>query len=103
MAQDQDSRPLGEGTPDHEPAALLRETAPGPGDHGAPLAEAPVSVGGNLKHYEIIRKLGQGGMGAVFLARDTKLGRLCAVKVLLERRGRGTRAERFLAEAKATA
>src|SRR5262245_55545863 len=61
----------------------------------------PIGVGSTLNHYEIIRKLGQGGMGAVFLARDTKLGRLVAVKVLLEHSGQ--RAGRFLIEARATA
>ena len=39
---------------------------------------SPLQAGGSLKHYEIIRKLGEGGMGTVFLARDTKLGRLVA-------------------------
>ncbi|XXR59394.1 protein kinase [Sorangium sp. So ce385] len=61
----------------------------------------PVGVGGTLKHYEIIRTLGRGGMGVVFLARDTKLGRLVAIKVLLEYTG--DTVERFLAEARATA
>ncbi|CAN96155.1 Protein kinase [Sorangium cellulosum So ce56] len=58
-------------------------------------------IGSTVKHYEIIRKLGQGGMGAVFLARDTRLGRRVAIKMLLEHGGRG--AERFLVEARATA
>ncbi|WP_437540595.1 protein kinase [Sorangium sp. So ce367] len=58
-------------------------------------------VGGTIKHYEIIRKLGRGGMGIVYLARDTKLGRLVAIKLLLEFSGQGN--ERFLDEARATA
>src|SRR5436190_4182472 len=74
-------------------------------DHDSPLdtqpEPAPLQVGGSLKHYEILRKLGQGGMGAVYLARDTKLGRLVAIKVLLNPTGQS--AARFLAEARATA
>src|SRR5690349_113900 len=33
--------------------------------------------------YEVVRTLGEGGMGVVYLARHTLLGRLAAIKVLL--------------------
>ena len=39
-------------------------------------------VGRTILHYRIIKKLGQGGMGEVFLAEDTNLKRQVAVKVL---------------------
>ena len=39
-------------------------------------------IGNKLNHYEIAGRLGQGGMGEVYVARDTKLNRSVALKVL---------------------
>lgn len=56
------------------------------------------------ERYELMRLLGQGGMGAVWLARDKPLDRLVAIKVLLDPgRGRSEALARFSREAKAMA
>ncbi len=39
-------------------------------------------IGKSILHYEIKSSIGKGGMGEVFCARDTKLGRDVAIKVL---------------------
>ncbi|MGH9386109.1 MAG: protein kinase domain-containing protein [Vicinamibacterales bacterium] len=44
----------------------------------------PLSIGTRLGPYEILSAIGAGGMGEVFRARDTKLDRLVAIKILPE-------------------
>ncbi len=63
-----------------------------------------LSPGGRLGPYEIVGPLGAGGMGEVYRARDPRLGRDVAVKVLPADRGRDEDAlARFEREAKAVA
>jgi serine/threonine protein kinase len=57
--------------------------------------------GSHVHQYEIIRELGRGGMGAVYLARDLKLGRRVAIKLMQSVNSSLT--ARFLREARATA
>jgi serine/threonine protein kinase/Tol biopolymer transport system component len=58
-------------------------------------------IGKTLAHYEITSQLGKGGMGEVYQAKDRKLGRDVAIKVLPEEFARDTdRVSRFQREAK---
>jgi eukaryotic-like serine/threonine-protein kinase len=54
--------------------SLLKHDVPLPG-------ETPVGIGEQLGPYRIEQKIGQGGMGTVYRATDTRLGRTVAIKI----------------------
>jgi len=61
-------------------------------------------IGTQILHYKIKEKLGEGGMGIVYLAEDTKLERMVAIKSLPQRiAGNAEERERFKIEARAAA
>src|SRR6516225_10095957 len=61
----------------------------------------PLVSGTKLGPYEILAPLGAGGMGEVYRARDTRLGRAVAIKILPEQLSKDPiRKQRFEQEAK---
>jgi serine/threonine protein kinase/Flp pilus assembly protein TadD len=73
-----------------------------PADHDQPHKET--MIGKTLSHFKILDKLGEGGMGAVYLAEDLELNRQVALKVLpTEMAADPERLSRFKREAKAVA
>lgn len=60
-----------------------------------------ITPGMKVGNYEILALLGSGGMGQVYRARDTQLGRIVAIKFLGEESDNEDRVKRFFTEAKA--
>jgi serine/threonine protein kinase/Tol biopolymer transport system component len=81
-----------------EVEALLAQESGG-GSTKSMVAPFAVSVGMEIRHYRIEAKLGEGGMGAVYRALDTKLNRPVAIKFLSDELADAEARRRFQREA----
>ena len=90
-----------------EPGSDTALMAAGEGDEEPVLVfdrSSTMQPGQIVDHFKIMRLLGRGGMGEVYLARDSQLGRKVALKIIHRRMARSPAlVQRFLFEARATA
>ncbi len=80
-------------------ATFIDRSPAGATDTATHSQELP--AGHHLGHYEIVARIGAGGMGIVYLARDGRLDRLAALKVLNARHESDDERRRFAREARA--
>lgn len=104
-----EQRPEADPEPSEEFLSRLRELSPPSSRAGAGVPAAPAAATGDaawrdgdrLGQYEILGRLGKGGMGAVFKARHLELGKVVALKMLRSERADEVMLARFKNEIRA--
>src|SRR6202521_2536801 len=79
MVRRQQGRPLPHAHPDRTGCQRADDRG---GELDSGVEEMTIAAGTRLGSYEVVAQIGAGGMGEVYRARDTKLGRDVAIKVL---------------------
>jgi eukaryotic-like serine/threonine-protein kinase len=87
---------------DAQAADFIEQPAVGFTDQDLAEEQSIMQLGQHISHYQILARLGKGGMGEVYQARDTRLDRTVALKILpAEVANDAERMRRFTREAKA--